>query len=528
MSDRQIHSSEERRQINRTVTKPAISRRWPAFLLSVILLFGIFSINRSATLAADFDDDGWMSFEDVKASSYCVLDGSTGQVIFEKNAEARRSNASTTKILTALTLVDDAQYNPSRMLKVSERAITLSDPNSARIKGLKAGDEISTLECLAALLIASANDIARVIAENYGGAYGAIDPAKKNDPVASEKLFVEKMNRRAKEIGLENTHFTNPAGFDEADKSHYTTARDLAYIALGAMKNPQIAHIVGIQRYRLSPTGDHRDAFWAPMSNSNGLVVYGADLLDSKYFRRYTGVKTGTTPQAGKCLVGSGETYDGKMIICVALNLTLPAGHANNAWLARALPVRALMEEGAKRLGCPAVDRGVNLLAPHASTLPTEPREDRPASAGAQEPAHSEDQPPGTSAQQGNVPAKTGTPGTGVVAAVRALPIVLQIFLAVGILAVIYLAIRLIAFMRRWERPRPKSPSAYGSGNMNRGRNADSDRRRSAENRHRAPETSSARELYGRSEAPYRRPSRPPGRLLPPERPRDSNDLRRR
>ena len=127
MSDRQIHSREEKRQINRTVTKPAISRRWPAFLLSIILLFGILSINRSATLAADFDDDGWMSFEDVKASSYCVLDGSTGQVIFEKNAEAR-DQREYDQDYDGAHAVDDAHYNPSRMLKVSERAITPVTP----------------------------------------------------------------------------------------------------------------------------------------------------------------------------------------------------------------------------------------------------------------------------------------------------------------------------------------------------------------------------------------------------------------
>lgn len=417
-------------------------------LFSCALLVTVFSVNTTYLFA--FDDDGWMTYEEVKVEAYCVLDGSTGQVIFEKNADERRANASTTKIMTALTLVDDENYDPHRMLRVSQQAITLGDPNSARIKGLKAGDEISTLDSLAALLIASANDVARVIAQNYGGAYGAIDPRGENDPQRSEMLFVEKMNKHMAQLGLNDTHFTNPAGFDMQDRSHFTTARDLAYISLAAMKNQQIAHIVGLQRYRLPPSESHRDAFWASMSNSNGLIAYGADLLDSKYFARYTGIKTGTTPQAGKCLVGSGETHDGKLIICVALGITLPSAHIDNPWYARALPVRALLEEGARRIGSPAIDRQVNLLVPTVNTLPTHPTE--PSSSGEDViPADTDHDPshvnPGANVSE---PKVSGNTGTGIIASVRGLPIVLKILMVIGLLAIIFMVIRLIILIRSW------------------------------------------------------------------------------
>ncbi len=394
--------------------------------------------------------DGWMTYKDVKIEAYCVIDGDTGEVIMEHNADVRRANASTTKVMTALTLINDKNYDPDRILHVSKQAVTLSDPKSARIKGLKGGDTIRTLDAMAALLIASANDVARVIAQNYGGAYGAIDPDNLNDPDKSQRLFAKKMNEQAKALGLKNTHFTNPAGFDEPDKSHYTTARDLAYITREAMKHPQIAHIVGMQRYRLPPTKNHKDALWAPMANSNSLVIYGAELFESKYFARYTGVKTGTTPQAGRCLVGSGVTHDGRTIICAALGIYLPSRYLNNQMYWRAVPVRALMEEGAKRLGCPAIERGDLLIPTTVTTTPIDatstPEETEPV-----QPVQS-----GSSAQPSAIATVPGTTGgngiVGMIKDARALPVAFQVLIAIGLLAILFLLIALIVGVVRGAR----------------------------------------------------------------------------
>ncbi|HHW93343.1 MAG TPA: hypothetical protein GX734_02470 [Clostridiaceae bacterium] len=447
-----------RRQERRTIgVGHVILKGRTAFILSLILsLTIVFGCPANVIVA----DEGWMTFEEVKAAAYCVIDGDTGEVILEHNADARRANASTTKIMTALTLINDENYDPDRMLKVSKLAITLGDPNSARIRGLKEGDEIRTLDAMAALLIASANDVARVIAQNYGGAYGAIDPSNLNDPKKSQDYFAKKMNEQARMLGLKNTHFTNPAGFDERDQSHYTTARDLAYITLEAMKKPQIAHIVGMRRYRLPTNEKHKDPLWASMSNSNVLVTYGADMFGSQYFVRYTGVKTGTTPQAGKCLVGSGVTQDGRLIICAALGITLPSAHASNSWLGRAIPVRALMEEAAKRLGCPVIEDRAHLLSPTVPTLTKAPSIVPSDHSDTPFPNHSEQS--NASASPGvisTVPGTTATNGgSGVFASIKALPVVFQVLLVIGLLAVLSLFIWL--FVRIAGRGRRRSRSA--------------------------------------------------------------------
>ena len=314
-----------------------------------VLLILIVTIMPTQVLAAR---EGWIDFPDVQVSSYCVIDADTGQVVLEKDAHQRRANASTTKIMTALVLMEDKAFDPDQLLTVSSQSLFFLDPNSARLKGLQEGDLLKTVDCLAALLIASANDIARVIAQNYGGAYGAVDPERRNDASYSQELFVARMNERAKELGATNTHFTNPAGFDEADQSHYTSAHDIALIAAEAMKHPLIAHICSLQYYRMPITSQHEEAWWGTMGNSNALVIYGKDYFESRYYERYTGVKTGTTPQAGMCLVGSGETNDGRNFVCAALGI-VPAPLSSSPFLARAIPVSAIMEEAARIEGVP-------------------------------------------------------------------------------------------------------------------------------------------------------------------------------
>lgn len=319
-----------------------------ALLIALVLTF----LGGPGQLLA-LGEDGWPRFDEIDVESYSVIDAETGQQILAKNPDRKRSNASTTKIMTALVLVEDPNFDPDLLLTVSAKSLYFLDPNSARLQALQEGDQISTLDCLAALLIASANDIARVIAQNYGGAYGAIDLSRRGDASASQELFVQRMNQRAADLGATSTHFTNPAGFDEADYSHYTTTHDLALIAAEAMKHPLIAHIVSLSNYRMQVTPQHAQAWWGVMSNSNGLVLYGAQYLESQYYEQYTGVKTGTTPQAGKCLVGSGITHDGRTFVCAAMGIQA-TDMKSTPFLARAIPVRAIMEEAARLEGVPA------------------------------------------------------------------------------------------------------------------------------------------------------------------------------
>ncbi|MGI6157023.1 MAG: D-alanyl-D-alanine carboxypeptidase family protein [Saccharofermentanales bacterium] len=318
------------------------------WMLVALMMIGMMPIEARA-----LDDAGWPTIDEINVASYCVVDAETKEIILSKNMHTRRQNASTTKIMTSLVMVEDEHFDPDAMLTVSPESLVFYDPNSARLEDLSPGQKIRALDCLGACMLASANDIARVIAHNFGGTFGANDPDGKNDANESQRRFVERMNARAVELGATDTHFTNPAGFDEPDRSHYTTAHDLAMMSAAAIQNPWIAHVCQQSRYVMHPTEDHPTAWWAAMSTSNALVIYGADALRSEYFVQYTGMKTGTTPQAGRCLVGSGITTDGRHLVCAAMGISNVNASARNQWLARAVPVRTLLEEAARKIGSP-------------------------------------------------------------------------------------------------------------------------------------------------------------------------------
>jgi len=164
------------------------------------------------------DHQGWPAYDEVAVESYCVIDAGTGEVILAKNPDQKRANASTTKIMTALILVEDEHFDPDQLLTVSKGSLIFSDPASVRLKDLVAGEQLRTADCLAALLIASANDMARVIAQNYGGTYGAVDPERLDDPARAQALFVERMNERR--ISLYN----GPRPGPDRGRSHETSS----------------------------------------------------------------------------------------------------------------------------------------------------------------------------------------------------------------------------------------------------------------------------------------------------------------
>lgn len=317
------------------------------FCLSFVLLIGLFAIT---TEVRALDAYGWPSFDEIQVKSYIVIDAETGETILSKNAESRLPVASTTKLMTALLLLEDPAFDPDKLLEVSKESMRF--PCSGAVcMPLIAGEHIRTVDCLAAMLIRSANDMANVIAENYGGAFGAIDPDNLNDPLESRRRFMERVNKRLVELGAHNTHFTNPAGFDDDD--HYSTASDLTIIMREIMKYPLFNRISGIRLYMMPPTDAHSSVMWAPLNTTNGMIYYGSKGLSSRYFKEYTAGKTGSTIGAGYCLVASGTTHNDRVLIAVALGLKPIIADTS---FGRALPVRALLEEAASRVGVPEID----------------------------------------------------------------------------------------------------------------------------------------------------------------------------
>lgn len=220
----------------------------------------------------------------VSAKSAIVIDAHSGRVLFEKNAFDKRGMASTTKIMTALLVLE----------KVDLEEIVSVSPNAAGTEGssiwLSPYEKISVNDLLYGLMLASGNDAATALAEHTAGSVGA---------------FTVLMNRKAKEIGAYNTNFTNPHGLP--DDSHYTTAYDLALIASEAMRNKQFASIVATKNKTISWEGSEWDR---SLGNHNKLL---------KRYEYATGIKTGFTKKDGRCLVSSAEK-DGRLHICVTLN----------------------------------------------------------------------------------------------------------------------------------------------------------------------------------------------------------------
>ena len=235
---------------------------------------------------------------DLTAKAYILIEMETGQVLAEKNAYERRSPASTTKIMTALVALENA--NPEDEMTASENAIN-SVPYDYVTAGIKIGETLKFKDLLDLMMITSANEASNVIAENIS-------------KDGTLKGFTDLMNKKAAQIGLAGTHFTNSSGKEEEE--HYTNARDLAYLSREAMKLDAFREVVGRTEFALPDTNLRKGNDWKA-----GHLTYTNELLrsHSKYYSEITGIKTGYTDLAGLCLVSSAVNPDGLELISVVL-----------------------------------------------------------------------------------------------------------------------------------------------------------------------------------------------------------------
>lgn len=226
----------------------------------------------------------YVSALSTSAKAAILINGDTGEIIYEQNANARLPMASTTKIMTALLLCEHGDF---------EREITVT-AEMLRVEGssmgLLAGDKVTLHDLLYGMLLASGNDAANVTAYVIGKTVDG---------------FVKMMNQKAASLGLENTHFNTPSGLD--GESHYTTARDLAALTRYAMQNEEFAKAAGSKSATLCYGNP---PYKRTLSNHNKLLGSFEDAV---------GVKTGFTKKAGRCLVSAAKK-DGKFVIAVTLN----------------------------------------------------------------------------------------------------------------------------------------------------------------------------------------------------------------
>jgi serine-type D-Ala-D-Ala carboxypeptidase (penicillin-binding protein 5/6) len=226
----------------------------------------------------------------VAARAWALTDLRSGEYLAGEDASKKLPIASTTKIMEAIVVLKRA--NLDEEVTVSEDAAAYATPAYSNV-GLLPGDTLSVRELLMATLISSGDDAAYALAEHVGGGGGQ----------AGVDRFVEEMNGEAQELGLKNTHFENPVGFDA--RGHYSSAHDLAKMARLAMQNPEFRKIVSTEYATIYTP--YREI---PLANTNELLFsYGPA----------TGVKTGTTPAAGETLVSSASIGD-ESYVCVVLD----------------------------------------------------------------------------------------------------------------------------------------------------------------------------------------------------------------
>jgi len=218
---------------------------------------------------------------ELTAGSVYVTDLTTGIVLFDKNPHQRLKPASLTKIMTALVALD--YYDQDTVLSIKN-----GENSQGSTAKLQKGDNLTFTDLLFALLVPSGNDAALTLAENYPGGY---------------QSFIARMNSKAIELGLKNTHFVNVSGVES--QNHYTTAYDISVIAKSALERPQFTQIVSTQKVTLKSLKGN----FYPLETTN--ILLGEPGI--------FGVKTGWTPEAGECLVILAEK-DGHQIVISLLN----------------------------------------------------------------------------------------------------------------------------------------------------------------------------------------------------------------
>lgn len=231
-----------------------------------------------------YNHSGCLAQGETSAKAACILEMQTGRVLFEHNMHARLPMASTTKVMTALLAIE--RGNAQERVVCSANAFGVSGTSIY----LQLGESLTLEEMLLGLMLSSGNDAAVAIAEHIGG---------------SVEGFVALMNARAREIGAVNTHFANPHGLPA--ENHYTTAYDLALITREAMKNDTFRALVSMQRASIP---------WEGRSYNRQLI--NKNRLLSGY-PGATGVKTGYTSKAGRCLA-FGASRDGLELVGTVLS----------------------------------------------------------------------------------------------------------------------------------------------------------------------------------------------------------------
>ena len=256
--------------------------------LFIIIIYFAFC----GTALADGEDLG------LHCASALLLDGASGQVLYEQDADRKCYPASVTKIMTMVLILEAVNYGTISLDDVVTVSQEAADMGGSQVY-LYPGEQRTVDEMLVAIAVGSGNDAAYAMAEFVGGTYDN---------------FISMMNEKAAELGMEDTHFANPHGLHDED--HYTTASDLGKLAFYASKLPGLLDYTSIYEYEFRP-------------EPNLLTLWNTNRL-LKWYEGTIGMKTGYTQEAGRNLVAVAER-DGLRLISVVLGCSERQGHVRES-----------------------------------------------------------------------------------------------------------------------------------------------------------------------------------------------------
>ncbi|MCL1873834.1 MAG: D-alanyl-D-alanine carboxypeptidase [Clostridiales bacterium] len=271
--------------MNGKIWKKSLSRGFWALLL-LVMLFGISTV------------PVWAEEFVIKGESAVLMDGSSGSILFEQNADKKWYPASVTKIMTLVLVLEALE---SGKIKLDDKVTTSAE--AAGMGGsqvyLYEGETRTVDEMLVAVAVGSGNDASVAIAEHVGGSLAG---------------FVDMMNEKAAKLGMSGSHFVNPHGLHDPD--HYVTARDMVILARHATAVPRLLDYTSIYEYDFRPEPKPLK-LW----NTNRLL---------RWFDNCDGLKTGYTPEAKRNLVSTAKR-DGMRLISVVLGVEEAKGHFNES-----------------------------------------------------------------------------------------------------------------------------------------------------------------------------------------------------
>lgn len=257
-----------------------LKRIFSAFLIICLIFAPILTVNA-------YEPSGI----EITANAALLVSLDTGEVLYEKNADQKVYPASITKIMTTLLILENDKYSPDAKIAMTEEALDLISGTGSSVSLLKAGEEITQLDLVYMVLMASYGDCSLLAATYYGG---------------SVDNFVSMMNAKAQELGLTGTHYENPIGLHH--ENNYTTARDTYVLTKHALENETFKEVCESTRHTVQTSMSGQRV----LSTTNFLQ----DNTTNYYYTYAKGVKTGYTDEAGRCLVST-ASYNGYNYICL-------------------------------------------------------------------------------------------------------------------------------------------------------------------------------------------------------------------